>query len=56
MAVLGNIATMVAVGTFILFWAVQKGPAAVPVGTKRFTNTYKKKSIKNLDDNTVKTI
>lgn len=42
MAVLRNITTMVPIGTLILFWTVQEGPAAVPVGTERFANTYKR--------------
>lgn len=42
MAVLGNVTVMVPIGTLVLFRTVQEGPAAVPVGTERFADTYKR--------------
>jgi hypothetical protein len=39
MAVLGDVTVVVAVGTLILLWAVEEGPAAVSLGTHSLTHT-----------------
>lgn len=42
MAVLGAVAMMMAVGTLVLLWTVEEGPAAVTQGTNTFTRTWGK--------------
>lgn len=42
MAVLGAVAVMMAIGTLVLLWTVEEGPAAVTQGANTFTRTWEK--------------
>lgn len=54
MAVLGAVAMMMAISTFVLFWTVEEGPTAVSQGANTFAHTwemwqeYKKKKKKEV--------
>ena len=39
-AVLGAVTVVMAIGTFILLWTVEEGPAAVPQGANTLTYTW----------------
>lgn len=40
MAVLGAVAMMMAISTFVLFWTVEEGPTAVSQGANTYTHTW----------------